>query len=360
MGSAASSLPSPNIEVIRSGPCLSYHQKCKLTTEVSDLEIVAAIKGMPLDKTPGVDGFPIEFFIQHWSLIKTDVIDAVMEFLKTGRMLKAFSCTAISLVPKVSTPTQVKRVIGTLVSPAQTAFIEGRSIIDNIMFSHELLKWYSRKGLSPRCVMKIDLRKAYDSIEWSFLKSVLAELGFPFKFIQWVMECISSVSYSLVLFGGLTKPFKGRRGIRQGDPYLFVNVMEYLQRELTQVGQNKDFKFHPRCKKLGVMHICFADDLLMFCKADMISIQLLRGAFQRFSDASGLQANTEKSQVYMAGVKPNLKQEILTTLGYLEGSIHFNYLGVPLSSKKLTITQCLPIIEKVTEKLRCWSAKLFD
>ncbi|KAH0724551.1 hypothetical protein KY284_000416 [Solanum tuberosum] len=154
---------------------------------------------MPLDKTPGVDGFPVEFFIQHWSLIKTDVIDAVMEFLKTGRMLKAFSCTAISLVPKVSTPTQVKelkKVIGTLVRPAQTAFIEGKSIIDNIMFSHELLKWYSRKGLSPRCVMKIDLRKAYESIEWSFLKSVLAKLGFPFKFIQWVMECISSVSYS--------------------------------------------------------------------------------------------------------------------------------------------------------------------
>ncbi|WMV30278.1 hypothetical protein MTR67_023663 [Solanum verrucosum] len=102
------------------------------------------------------------------------------------------------------------------------------------------------------------------------------------------------------------------------------------------MGQNKGFKFYPRCKKLGVMHICFADDLLMFCKADTVSIQLLQGVFQRFSIAAGLQDNIEKSHIYLVGVKTALKQEILTTLGYLEGSIPFNYLGVPLSSKKMT------------------------
>ncbi|XP_059302283.1 uncharacterized protein LOC132054256 [Lycium ferocissimum] len=118
------------------------------------------------------------------------------------------------------------------------------------------------------------------------------------------MEYVSSVSYSLVLNGGLTDPFQGKRGIRQGDPmslYLFVIAMEYVQRELVTLQKHKEFKYHPRCKKMEVVHICFADDLLMFCKTDVKSIQMLQGAFQRFSAASGLEANRDKSSIYMSG-----------------------------------------------------------
>ncbi|XP_060177783.1 uncharacterized protein LOC132607721 [Lycium barbarum] len=130
--------------------------------------------------------------------------------------------------------------------------------------------------------------------------------------------------------GGLTTTFQGKRGIRQGDPmspYLFMIAMEYLQRELNTVASNPRFKFNPRCKKLGVMHICFADDLLMFCKADIPSIQLLQSAFLRFSTASGLQSNIDKSSIYMSGVKDNLRHTILNTLGFCKGSLPFKYLG---------------------------------
>ncbi|KAK6789615.1 hypothetical protein RDI58_013415 [Solanum bulbocastanum] len=108
MGSSAHSLPYPNIKVLRYDPCLFFHQKCDRITEVSEHEMYTTIKGMPLDKTAWVDGFPVEFFTQHWSLIKIDVICVVMVFFQARKMLKAFSRTAITLVPKVSTPTQVK------------------------------------------------------------------------------------------------------------------------------------------------------------------------------------------------------------------------------------------------------------
>ncbi|XP_075100659.1 secreted RxLR effector protein 78-like [Nicotiana tabacum] len=158
--------------------------------------------------------------------------------------------------------------------------------------------------------MKVDLRKAYDTLEWGFLRRNLIDLGFPFKFVQWIMACVTTMSYSLVLNGGLTKPFKGKRGTKQGDPmspYLFVIAMEYLGRELRQLHKNGDFNFHPRCRNLNTTHICFADDLLMYCRADFESISILIFAFHRFSVVSGLQANMDKSAIYMAGILPTVK-----------------------------------------------------
>lgn len=102
---------------------------------------------------------------------------------------------------------------------------------------------------------------------------------------------------------------------------------------------NKNFHFHPRCKKLGVIHACFADDLLMFCRADLPSIRLLQQAFMKFSMSSSLQENAEKSSIYLAGISASLKQDILEELGYNEGVIPFRYLGVLFASRKLSILQ---------------------
>lgn len=152
-----------------------------------------------------------------------------------------WNCIAISLVPKNATPTKVKdfrpitycstlykimakiltrrlkKVISDLVGCSQLPFIESRSIIDNIMFSHEFFKGYSRKGISPRCILMMDLRTAYDILDWHFLQEMMVDLGFPHRFVKWIMAYIITVSYSLVINMGLMKPFKGKRGIRMGD-----------------------------------------------------------------------------------------------------------------------------------------------
>nr|XP_009795868.1 PREDICTED: uncharacterized protein LOC104242498 [Nicotiana sylvestris]XP_016509051.1 PREDICTED: uncharacterized protein LOC107826576 [Nicotiana tabacum] len=126
-----------------------------------------------------------------------------------------------------------------------------------------------------------------------------------------------------------------------------------FEREFDQLALNKEFHFHPRCKKLGVIHVCFADDLLMFCMVDLPSIRLLQHAFMNFSKASGLQANVDKSSIYLAGISANLKEDILQELGYNEGTLPLKYLGVPLASRKLSINQCWPLVEKITARISC-------
>lgn len=97
----------------------------------------------------------------------------------------------------------------------------------------------------------------------------------------------------------------------------------------------------------------FADDLLMFCRADIIFVTLLKKTFQNFSDVLGLKANTIKSFIYIAGETQDVKIDILTQIDFDEGQHPFKYLGVPLSTKKLSIQQCMPLVAKITTKVRC-------
>ncbi|XP_070028797.1 uncharacterized protein [Nicotiana sylvestris] len=164
----------------------------------------------------------------------------------------------------------------TLVDKCQSAFVPGRLITDNIILNHDLIKGYGRKGLSPRCVMKLDMQKAYDSLEWVFLEQVMVGLGFPVVFVKWIMGCVTTVTYSILVNGRPMQPFVARRGLRQGDPlspFLFVVAMEFLTRKLKTLRLIPDFNYHPRCEKLQIVQLGFAEDLLLFCRGDIRSVQ---------------------------------------------------------------------------------------
>ena len=98
--------------------------------------------------------------------------------------------------------------------------------------------------------------------------------------------------------------------------------------------------------------MCFADDLLLFCKGDVPSLMLLLRAFATFSSASGLQANSSKSEIYTAKVPPELIQRMFTLSKFKSGKLPFKYLGVPISSRKLSIVDCEVLVEKVVRRIR--------
>lgn len=212
-------------------------------------------------------------------------------------------------------------------------------------------------------VVKIDMRKAYDSLEWSFLEQILFELKFPAKVIKWIMQCVTTVTYSVLVNGKATKPFQAQRGVRQGDPlspFLFVLAMDYLTRILMSLHANSEFHYHPRCKKQRIIQLSFADDLLLFCRGDLKSVKCLYNCFMMFSKASGLVANVEKSNVYFGGVKQHVQEQILQELQFGKGELPFRYLGVPLSTKRMSIVQCKPLIDKMLGRITSWTTRFLS
>jgi len=266
---------------------VSSSQCLDLTKEVTDDEIQNVFFSLKDNKAPGPDGFNALFFKRAWCVIGHDVIKAIKSFFQSGRLLKELNATAIALVPKVPNPdkwkdfrpisccntvykciakivaNRFKVVLPNLVGPQQTAFIQGRRIGDNILLAQELLKNYHRDKGSPRCALKVDLMKAFDRVRWDFILGILRASGFPNAFTQWIMECISTTSFSISINGELNGFFQGGRGLRQGDPfspYLFVLVMKAFSGLLSDKIQQGHFKYHWRCQKRKISHLCFADD----------------------------------------------------------------------------------------------------
>jgi len=92
-------------------------------------------------------------------------------------------------------------------------------------------------------------------------------LQFPKKFVEWIYQCISTVSYSILINGYPNNPFITKNGLRQGDtlsPYLFVLSMEYLTRLLKKLKNDPNFNFHPKCERMQIVQLSLADVILLF------------------------------------------------------------------------------------------------
>jgi hypothetical protein len=223
-------------------PVVSAESAALLEQPVTAEEIKRTMFSMPLNKAPGPDGFTTEFFKSSWSIVGEDVVAAIQSFFESGLLLKELNATILTLVPKKLNASymgdfrpiaccnviykcitkiisnRMIPILDSLVSWNQSAFIPGRSISENVLLAHELVRNYHRKGGQPRCTMKIDLMKAYDSINWEFILHSLACFGFPVKFVNWIRECITSPRFSIAINGTLVGFFKGAKGLRQGDP----------------------------------------------------------------------------------------------------------------------------------------------
>ena len=184
---------------------------------------------------------------------------------------------------------------------------------------------------------------------------MLMELGFPDRILKLIMQCISSPVFTFVMNGETFGFVKGKRGLRQGDPLSplrFTICLEYLSRQLEVIQRHPSFCFHPLCKHVRLVHLCFADDLILFSKGDVRSVKLLCYAFEKFSKASGLKMNKQKSSFYSIGVSHEMTEHVERMTGIKRGMIPFNYLGINVSPKRLSVKDCNCLVEKIVKRIR--------
>ncbi|KAL0331204.1 UNVERIFIED_CONTAM: hypothetical protein Sangu_1665900 [Sesamum angustifolium] len=162
-----------------------------------------------------------------------------------------------------------------------------------------------------------------------------------------------------ILNGSVYGFFKGRRGLRQGDPmspYLFVLVMEIWSSLLRyRVKNAAQFQYHWKCKDVGLINLCFADDVLLFCKAHIPSIRVLTDTLSEFVHCLVSLSIQRKSQIILSRAVQQERQQIIDSLGFQEGVLPVKYLGVPLTSSRLTIADCRPLINKLDARLAGWN-----
>ncbi|KAE8676000.1 hypothetical protein F3Y22_tig00111640pilonHSYRG00245 [Hibiscus syriacus] len=118
------------------------------------------------------------------------------------------------------------------------------------------------------------------------------------------------------------------------------------------------FAFHPKCKKIGLTHLSFVDDLLIFCKSNVDSVIGVLSVLDRFYQISGLNLNSSKSELFAAGISSRTLEDLKLFTGFKIGSLPVRYLGIPLVTRKLTAKDCEPLLGKIRQRLQHWSGRL--
>ncbi|KAJ4793535.1 RNA-directed DNA polymerase (reverse transcriptase)-related family protein [Rhynchospora pubera] len=349
-----------------------------LTAPITENEVLDVIASWPNNKSPGPDGFTGEFF-KFFAADITPDLTLTLNFALQHGSLSPINSSHIILIPKLDNPTEPKDfrpisivhsaqkilskilanrlmpLLPDLVHPSQTGFIKGRLITENFIYAQHLLHHFANQHI-PLAVFKADIYKAFDTVSWSFISNILRAMGIPHVFVDWILNCVLQGKSQVVVNGLVGRVLTLKRGVRQGDPvspYLFILAMDFLARWLLKLHENGTMLF-PFSNMLPCL--LYADDALFFFKPCIAQSQLLNIIFHFFQRVSGLSINPEKSELVFLNTEPALRAECARTLRCTERTLPIKYLGLPLSSKKLSKSDYLILIDRFKAKLDTWSS----
>lgn len=253
-----------------------------------------------------------------------------------------------------------------IIGPLQSSFIPKRGTCDNALIAQEIVHhMHKKKGKSSYIMFKIDFEKAYDCVDWQFLRLTLSEFGFPHHTINLIMSCVTQANLSVKWNNEGLERFAPIRGLRQGDPmspYLFVLCMEKLALLIQEkIASNKWLPVKISRIGLSISHLFFADDCLLFTKATTSQARLVKEVLHSFCLASGMKVNIHKSRFLPSR---NIRR---TKLAKFESIVEFQhtynigkYLGFPLLAGRVKNSDFAYILDKMNSRLAGWKGKLLS
>ncbi|XP_065628492.1 uncharacterized protein LOC136067104 [Quercus suber] len=220
-------------------------------------------------------------------------------------------------------------------------------------------------GSSGYMALKLDMSKTYDRVEWSFLKDVMIKMGFNDRWVALVMECITSVSYSLLINGEPFGDIKSGCGMGQGDPlspYLFLLCSEGLHRMIQKVIERGELQGVSICRNgPKLTHLFFVDDNLLFCRATTHDYQKVLEILSNYERVSGQKLNREKTALFFNKSTPSeMQKEIMDLLGVNELKQYEEYLGLPALVGRNKRASFDRLKQKVWKRLQGWEGKLLS
>ena len=328
--------------------------RAELDKDITVAEAHAVLRDMRGASSPGLDGLGADVYKLHWRKLGPVWLDMINSSLQTGTLLDEIGHGLVVMLPKDCDgmraagnfrpitllnvdykllagiiARRLRPVVPSLVLPTQTGFVSGRYIGDNVCFLRDFLQHRQRTN-TPGIVCFLDFEKAYDRVEWDWMKKVLEHLGFGPQLVQLVMLCYSNAAVKLLINGKDSVLLLQTRGVRQGcplSPVLFVLCLEPMHALLYSSPTIKGATLPevPGFEDETVCASLFADDVSLVPEdeSDLCEMLVVVGVHEV---ASGAKLNQEKSNAVVVG--PDLPPPTIAGIKVLRGADSVKSLGM--------------------------------
>jgi hypothetical protein len=357
-----------------------------LDSMINEIELKNVIMGMQSEKAPGPDGFIGLFYKYCFEMIREDLTNAVNDFYHHKcKNLHLVNDANIILLPKREQADRIElfrpislinsfmkiitKILANRLAPrmneivpiSQNAFIQKRSIHDNFLYVQRVIRKL-HKNNQPALFIKLDISKAFDSLNWAYLLDVLGALGFSLKWRNWIASILGTSSSKIMINGKSIETVQHLRGVRQGDPlspFLFILAIDPLQKMIEMASDKGILK---RVLPKGAKLRCslYADDAGVFIRPDKHDLQVLKKILEIFERCSGLKINFEKIEIYPIRYPNNLWTNLMEVFPDKYSSFPGKYLGLPLHYRNVKRIEVQPLIDKIRKRLAGWKGRLLS
>ena len=353
----------------------------ELDADFLEEEVETVLLHLPNGKSPGWDGITNEVFKKYATILKTPFTLMFQQCWDCGFMPESWKVGLIKLIPKVPSPesfnhwrpislmgglykvftktlaNRLKKYLPQLIHPTQYGFIAGRNILHNVL-NVQMATDYARHTNQEVIMVQLDLEKAYDHVNWSFLSHVMHSMGFGPRMSRLIYLLGQNATSCVMLNGGVTAKIPLTRSVRQGcplSPLLFAIVTHPVLVMLSKLADDGNIVGLHLPSGGQLVAQALADDSFMFLQASKSNLEKSMHVWDQFALASGLHINWRKSRLI------SCTESDLQSLGWQGSVIHrgsiFRHLGYPLGVD-VTNAQLLEWIgSKLRDKFMYWKSQ---